>query len=60
MSALDVASVSSAVSDHFFITLEASLACPCTGDTNVLISHRSSPAIIATLSKLRAPDGPQG
>ncbi|WP_141663724.1 hypothetical protein, partial [Candidatus Ichthyocystis sparus] len=50
VSALNVASVSSAVSDHFLITFEASLACPYVNDTNVVTSRRISPAITATLS----------
>ncbi|XP_030264935.1 uncharacterized protein LOC115576546 [Sparus aurata] len=50
VSALNVASVSSAVSDHFLITFEASLACPYVHDTNVVTSHRINPAITATLS----------
>ena len=50
MSALNVASLSSAVSDHSLNTFEASLACPYVSDTNVFTSHHISPAIIGTLS----------
>ena len=49
MSALNDASVSSAVSDHFHITFEASLACPCSSNTNVFTSRHISQAIIVTL-----------
>ena len=51
VSALNVASISSAMSNHFLTTFEVSLACPSTGDTNVFTSHHISTAIIATLSE---------
>ena len=50
VSALNIASVSSAVSDHSLITMEASSACPYVSDTNVLTSRHNSPTITAMLS----------
>ena len=50
VTALNIASVSSAVSDHFLIMFEASLACPYVIGTNVFTFHNISPAITATLS----------
>lgn len=40
MTSLNVTSGSSAVLDHFLITWQVSLACPCTGDTNVFSSYQ--------------------
>ena len=47
---MNITSVSSAMSDHFLITFEVSLACPYVNDTNVFTSRPISPAITATLS----------
>lgn len=49
VSALKVASVSSAVSDHFLITFEVSLACPYFSDTTVFTSRHLNLAITTTL-----------
>ena len=50
VSALNVASIASAVSGHSFVTFEVSLACPCISDTNVFTSHQISLAIITMLN----------